>query len=140
MRRWLSILLLVLVPFQFSWAAAASYCQHERQHDTGKLASHFGHHDHQHKYAKGESSDTETRDAVNKLGAVDNDCAMCHLNCVAPVAVLPALSFSHPNKVRYLTLVPTFESHISDVPHRPIVLLPPDSARATYITLIPTIS
>ena len=119
MRRWLSIFLLILLPFQFSWAAAGSYCQHERQHETGKLASHFGHHEHQHKYAKGESSDAETRDAANKLGALDNDCAMCHLNCVPPVAVLQTLAFALPNEVRYLTLVPTFESHISDVPHRP---------------------
>ena len=119
MRRWLSILLLVLLPFQFSWAAAASYCQHERQHETGKLASHFGHHEHQLECAKVESSDTERGDAANKLGALDNDCAMCHLNCVPPVAVLQALAFAHPNEVRNLTPVPTFESHISDVPHRP---------------------
>ncbi|MBU0601652.1 MAG: hypothetical protein KKD25_04520 [Gammaproteobacteria bacterium] len=44
MRRWLSILLLVFLPFQFTWAAAAGYCQHE----TGAAAQHFGHHDHKH--------------------------------------------------------------------------------------------
>nr|ART41037.1 L611 [uncultured bacterium] len=47
MRRWLSILLLVFLPFQFSWAAVAGYCQHE----TGAAAQHFGHHDHQHQAA-----------------------------------------------------------------------------------------
>jgi hypothetical protein len=41
MRRWLSILILVFLPFQFTWAAVGGYCQHE----TGAAAQHFGHHD-----------------------------------------------------------------------------------------------
>lgn len=44
MRRWFSILLLVLLPIQFSWAAAAAYCEHE----SGARADHFGHHEHDH--------------------------------------------------------------------------------------------
>ena len=43
MRRWLSILLLVFLPFQFSWAAVAGYCQHE----ADAASQHFGHHEHQ---------------------------------------------------------------------------------------------
>lgn len=42
MRRRLAIVLLALLPLQFSWAAVASYCGHETQAATG----HFGHHGH----------------------------------------------------------------------------------------------
>ena len=115
MRRWLSILLLVLLPFQFSWAAAASYCQHE----TSKLASHFGHHEHKHEVAKVKSGGMERTDAVNKLGALDDDCVMCHLGCMPPIAASQVVDFARPIQAHDLTLVPEFESHISGVPQRP---------------------
>ena len=54
MRKWLAIVLLVFLPLQFSWAAVASYCQHE----TGAAAKHFGHHAHQHKAADGKDTGT----------------------------------------------------------------------------------
>ena len=38
MRRWFAIALLVLLPFQFTWAAVASYCGHE----SDAQAQHFG--------------------------------------------------------------------------------------------------
>jgi hypothetical protein len=41
MRRYLIIFLLLLLPFQFSWAAVASYCQHETESST----QHIGHHE-----------------------------------------------------------------------------------------------
>lgn len=41
MRRWLAVLMMVLLPFQFSWAAVANYCGQE----TGAAADYFGHHD-----------------------------------------------------------------------------------------------
>ena len=44
MRRCLSILLLLVMPFQFSWAAVGMYWEHE----LGSLAQHFGHHEHKH--------------------------------------------------------------------------------------------
>jgi hypothetical protein len=63
-RRWLSILLLVLLPFQFSWPTAASCCPHE----TGKLSSHFGHHEHKHEGAKVKASDNERGDKAEQRG------------------------------------------------------------------------
>jgi hypothetical protein len=89
MRRWLTILLLVFLPFQFSWAAVAGYCQHE----TGVAAQHFGHHDHQHQT----TADQEGAPDANKtLGAgIDGDCVACHASCAAAVfsmANLPASS------------------------------------------------
>lgn len=115
MRRWLSILFLVMLPFQFSWAAAASYCQHE----TGKLASHFGHHEHKHQGAKVKSGAPERSDAVNKLGALDDDCALCHLGCEAPIAASHVVDIVRPIQVHDLRPVLEFESHVSGVPQRP---------------------
>ena len=72
MHRLLAVLMLVLLPFQFSWAAVASYCMHER---TSAQAQHVGHHEHKH----------ETADLPNKaeqgLQAADTfdvDCCLCH--------------------------------------------------------------
>jgi len=73
MRKWLAIFLLVFMPLQLSWAAIASYCQHE----TGAAAKHFGHHDHQHKATDGK----ETAPDPAKTGGGDPDCASCHAGC-----------------------------------------------------------
>lgn len=115
MRRWLSILLLVMLPFQLSWAVAASYCQHE----TGKLSSHFGHHEHKHEAAKLKASDKERGDKASNFGALDEDCAMCHLGCVPPIATSQVTDFVRPIQVHDLTQLSEFESHISGVPQRP---------------------
>jgi len=42
MRRWIAILLMIVLPLQLSWAVAASYCQDEQ----GMGVQHFGHHAH----------------------------------------------------------------------------------------------
>lgn len=42
MRRWIAILLMIVLPLQLSWAVAANYCQDEQ----GQHAPHFGHHGH----------------------------------------------------------------------------------------------
>lgn len=44
MRRWIAILLMIVLPLQLSWAVAANYCQDEQ----GQNAQHFGHHVHLH--------------------------------------------------------------------------------------------
>ena len=81
MRRWLSILLLGFMPFQFSWAAVATYCEHE----SGTRAKHFGHHEHEHQQPAGESGGAAE---VKLVGALD--VADCHFHC--PCAVdLPAV-------------------------------------------------
>ena len=87
MRKWLAIFLLVFMPLQLSWAAVASYCQHE----TGTAAKHFGHHDHQHKAADGKDA---TPDPA-KTGGTDPDCAVCHAGCASilpGVVTLPSLA------------------------------------------------
>jgi len=85
MRRWLLIFLVVLLPMQLSWAAVASYCQHE----SGAAVQHLGHHEHQHKADAGRA-DSDNPKAV---GANDADCGICHAGCATvilePVALLP---------------------------------------------------
>lgn len=78
LRRALLVLLLLLMPLQFSWAVVSNYCQHE----SGQTAAHFGHHPHQHQ-------DEDGAPAVSKLAGADPDCGSCHsgfcsLPCVMP--------------------------------------------------------
>ncbi|MGH8787333.1 MAG: cation efflux protein, CzcI family [Cupriavidus necator] len=67
MRRLFLILLVVILPFQFSWAAAAAYCQHE----TAPAVWHIGHHEHHHK--------ADAKLEKDKKSVVDSDCGICHL-------------------------------------------------------------
>ena len=82
MRRLLLICLLVMLPFQFVWGAAAGYCQHE---ESAKR-SHLGHHAHKHQDNNSqdgglEVSEHATPDKKASAGAEDADCATCHLGC-----------------------------------------------------------
>lgn len=85
MRRWLAVLWLVFLPFQFSWAAVASYCAHE----TGAAAEHVGHHDHAgHSHA---SKDVDPGHKGQADGKSSNtsplDCGHCHGYCAGMVDV-----------------------------------------------------
>lgn len=71
MQRILVIVLLMVVPFQLSWGAAAAYCRHE----SNPVVSHFGHHAHQHAAS---SMDSKSSPAKLQLGA-DSDCTFCQL-------------------------------------------------------------
>lgn len=72
-RRWICVLLLLIVPLQVSWGAVSGYCKHE----SGTAAKHFGHHVHQHDASK--SPDTATGDS-GTANSIDPDCAGCHFN------------------------------------------------------------
>lgn len=84
MRRWLTILLLVFLPLQFSWTAAAAYCQHEQASGSG----HFGHHEHKHAASTASKADAapdaahgdDSDDSAPAPGAQHTDCAFCHLS------------------------------------------------------------
>lgn len=95
MRRWLAILLLTLLPIQFSWAAVASYCGHEA---TGKT-QHVGHHEHQH-HADAGANTSKSADGQKAADGVDLDCGHCHGTCAAMLhpqeAVLALVSTSRP--------------------------------------------
>lgn len=63
MRRWLSLLLLFVVPLLSSWSAVAAYCEHA----PDAPVRHFGHHPHQHADHTGD----------NAAGTA-SDCDHCH--------------------------------------------------------------
>ena len=90
MRRWLSILLLVFLPFQFSWAAVGTYCEHE----SGARAKHFGHHEHEHKHKHQQPAGESGEASKVKLGGASNealDVADCHFHCQCTVDLPAAL-------------------------------------------------
>ncbi|WP_367875543.1 cation efflux protein, CzcI family [Ralstonia pickettii] len=78
MRRLCLIFLLVILPVQFSWSAAAVYCQHEEPQAANW---HFGHHQHHHQ--------SDAKAEHDKKTVIDTDCGICHLAC-SPVA------YGHP--------------------------------------------
>ncbi|MGE4049723.1 MAG: cation efflux protein, CzcI family [Piscinibacter sp.] len=94
MRRWLAILMLALLPLQFSWAAVAAYCGHE----SGEAAQHLGHHEHKHAGLSGTDQDSSPTDQDSPAG-FDFDCGHCHGTCAsmpAPVGdVSPLTQASH---------------------------------------------
>ncbi len=86
MRRFVALLLLVLLPLQAVWAAAAPYCQHE-----GDAASHhIGHHqpEHAHAHAHTTVAEASQDDAHGAPGepatpgegaaSAHSDCHVCH--------------------------------------------------------------
>lgn len=100
------ILLLTILPIQYSWSMAAVYCQHE----ASKVA-HFGHHGHEHQAQAGD----EDGGKLSKHG----DCEVCHhaVQASAPFAeavltAAPAVVYAPPSALHY-------HSYIADGPPRP---------------------
>lgn len=76
MRQLFVIVLLALLPFQFTWAAMASYCGHEGD----ALAQQFGHHEQQ--LPSDATLNQDSGDLAGKtLGSSDLDCGHCHGTC-----------------------------------------------------------
>jgi hypothetical protein len=116
MRRWLSILLLVLLPLQFTWAAAAGYCQHEK----AVKAWHIGHHEHQHQDEAGQAhAKVKTSDGALGAKLADTDCNVCHLSNVQPLPmVVPVLSELQGIEIQN-TLAGLFSTRGPDLLERP---------------------
>jgi hypothetical protein len=68
----LYIVLMLLLPLQWSWASAASVCAHEEQPEV----AHFGHHEHAHQGAA--HADAPTGDSHDGSLADHPDCGVCH--------------------------------------------------------------
>lgn len=108
-KKLLLIFLLAWLPLQFSWAAAAVYCQHEEQQAT----QHFGHHSHQH------DASADLPDDTDKPAKVHADCGYCHLSCQASFLMAPP-DVVVPNGWTYIALPSlSFSSHIPDGLQRP---------------------
>jgi hypothetical protein len=67
MRKFLALLILLIVPLQLAFAAGAEYCEI----GMGDAGLHFGHHDH----------GAKPHGSPAKGIAGDSDCAYCHLGC-----------------------------------------------------------
>ena len=100
MRKFFAFLVLLILPLQISFAAAAEYCEIERN-DSGR---HFGHHSHDGAKDQKESSP--------KQGKADKDCAFCQLGCShAQVSGMASLAFStHQSPVQGVFPLPDGES------------------------------
>lgn len=77
MRRFILIFMMCLLPLQWSWAAAARVCEHEQ------VASHFGHHAHEHGVETPEAeAGTSLHPSVDASLQAHADCHTCHGICV----------------------------------------------------------
>ena len=103
MRRLLLVFLLVLIPMQTLWSAAANYCQHEiprsGNHDMGSSA-HFGHHLHLHSPSHEDIGSAHGMGGGIHATTPDLDCHTCHSSSTAlfaPSATLPVLAPHAPS-------------------------------------------
>lgn len=110
MRRYLIIFLLLLLPFQFSWAAVASYCQHETESST----QHLGHHE-------ADAGSKQDQTPEKKLSEGDDaDCSFCHFSCSKPLNPLVTWAPAVAEKDRFTVSTPArYLSHIGESPEEP---------------------
>lgn len=114
MRRFVLVVLLLILPIQWSWAAVASVCRHE----TGSAAQHLGHHQHQHKAAGG-SADTSGAKTDGAGPSFDADCAGCQGHASAGMFSLPDVHQVWPGGVVLSHYVRHVSDHVPDSPLRP---------------------
>lgn len=118
MRRWSIIALVLLVlPFQLVWAAAAPVCAHETQAAAKK---HFGHHEHQHEGSTSATADNDgTADSGTGSGTYHADCETCHLGTsVAMTSPAPVVA-PLPHGAVHGNHGSTYRSHIPSGLERP---------------------
>lgn len=84
MRRLVLILLMFVLPLQFSWAAVAGVCEIEASAGAlGAIGYHVHEHDHEHAQPKADGSQQDTLNAD-----VDRDCGPCHGHSHGSAAML----------------------------------------------------
>jgi hypothetical protein len=107
-KKYLLILLMLLLPAQYSWSAAAVYCQHEQSSPF-----HFGHHAHQHQ-AKPDDSGSH-----GKVKMADTDCEYCHMFSHAFFVPCDTCSMEPIGLSHVSSSTLTYTSHIPKKPPRP---------------------
>lgn len=107
--RLLVIVLLVLLPIQLVWAAAAPYCAHE---PTTAASKHFGHHEHKHQAS-------ESAPNTDALGTYHADCETCHLGASASLAPPMLDMFVLPDATSRSDHIPRFRSYFPPGLERP---------------------
>lgn len=111
-RRLVFILLLAILPIQFSWAAVTSYCRHE----TGSATKHFGHHQHQHRAVTG---DVSKNPEAGSLTGTDNDCEICHLSAAQTILDVTGSVVGPQSESPRFEYGWRYESYIATGPERP---------------------
>lgn len=105
--------MLLALPLQFAWAAAAPYCAHEA---AAHAVKHPGHHQHVHQDdgvpATGDGDDGGP--AANHI-----DCASCHTGAAATLPPPAAEPSRAPRDVRRDEPPSRYRSHTPAVPERP---------------------
>ena len=110
MKRLFAILLMLIIPLQFSYATAAAYCADERP----STPQHYGHHDHDFDQTAFKSDGNSGEDQE-----VHSECGICHHGCAKlHSAVLPlgAPDFALPTGMPPLLFS---AQHQPPPPHRP---------------------
>jgi cytochrome c5 len=116
MRRWLVILMLLVLPVQFTWAAAAPFCAHEA---AGSASKHPGHHQHVH---QGGSDASIAGDDGAGNGANHTDCASCHAGAATTLPLLAAELAIAPREVLREQPPSRYRSHTPSGPERPDIV------------------
>lgn len=107
-KKLLLIFLMMLLPVQYTWSAAAVYCQHEQD-----APPHLGHHAHQHKAASDEAKEP------GKVNAADADCAYCHLFSHAFFVPFDAHPAATPAPHHAALPAASYSSYLPGPPPRP---------------------
>lgn len=123
MRRFFVIVMLALLPLQFSWATVASYCAHETQEG----ATHLGHHDHQHQADVGLDGGLDTGFSGSQAdgadgkapGGTDWDCGQCHSYCSVMLSAPPQVPADFSAMTPLITSDQGGASHAPPQPDRP---------------------
>lgn len=82
MRRFILVFMMLLLPLQWSWAAAASVCAHEA------AGAHFGHHAHKHAGDAASTAADEGSQSEGGLAGNHPDCHACHGMGAASIGAL----------------------------------------------------
>lgn len=91
MRRFVIICLLMILPLQWSWAAAASVCAHE----ADSAAQHLGHHQHDHAQVDASLKNVDAETAPDNTTGADTKTSFdgdCHGHGVVGMVDLAAMS------------------------------------------------
>ncbi|RQO80868.1 hypothetical protein [Acidovorax sp. FJL06] len=97
MRRLLAIFLLILLPLQAAWVAAAPYCGHE----PSAAVEHVGHHQHAHEsHGAAPAAADAGPDQGTPAGLADLDCHSCH-GYGSAMVLEPGVPRAAPSPSRY---------------------------------------
>ena len=109
MKRIFAILLMLLLPLQWSYAAVADYCQHE---EVVAAQDHIGHHAHKH-------VDKTPDDKAKKISFGDIDCPNCQHSTSFAILDLPVATLPHVSVTPITFLSRSIPYRSPDNPFRP---------------------